>query len=816
MHAENQEDGSILVTFELSGEPRLSVVSKQGKLFSQFDLTGFIPGGEKGLPELLTKQVNLAVDGNTDYRLELVDSQSQAFELLHPYLPSRGVITRNEDPNSVPYVVEPLRSAYPAEVIEQAEPFFIRNVSGYTLRSAVNQVDGNQAKIYTKLVFKLKPEGARSEFRAMEDRVVVEEIHDVVKNMFLNTQSGTRAAWPYELGDKGELLVVYTSRDKAAIQPYIEHKRRMGFTVSTQEVAKGTHVKKVIQSAYDANKKLLYVQLVGDWADIKCDTTTSNGEVAAIDNALGLVSGNDNYFDLIIGRFSAENPEQVATQVKKAIAYETNGAKSWQKKGLMIASDEGEGSGDDREADITHLNVIKDKKLLKRGGFSAVATAYDRPNWAPMEAAVNPVNEGLGVINYTGHGIHYKWGTTDMDINAVNKLTNGDKQPVIFSVACVVGQYNSSKANFAESWLRKENGGAVAAVMSTIYQPWLPPMIAQDYMNDLLVGGYNYADGGSGTNTDHGKKAVGAIVFNAFNLMMGETQSASALNTVKSWIIFGDCTLNMAHEGAADPGDDVNETPLPAPLSIKTQPRSQKVDVGASVSFSIGIEGGVSPYTYQWHKNNVALSGATSATYTFKAASADNGASFHVVVKDKAGKSLKSSVATLTVNPVEQPDDQPTVGGELMVNGGFEGGAASWTVANASIGRFAAQPAQAGLKCAWMGGKGKKGTAVLSQTLTIPAKATNATLSFFSHVDTAEKSKTKVYDKCTLVVKNSSGKVLKDFGFVSNMDAAPGYKQYRLDMTAFKGQTVQIYFEATEDVSNQTSFVFDSFSLIAK
>jgi len=650
--AANQADGSILVTFELTGEPTLRRVVRQGQMYSRFEVAGLLESGKQGYPEVLSKQANLVVDPNQEYTAELVDSEVRSFPISHPYLPSRGEILRNQDPARIPYVIseESLKAgAYPADALEHGESFLIRNVSGYNLRFAVTQVDNSAqtAKIYKRLVFRVKPTGRPMAVRDFgpESRKVAPEIFGALQGMFLNAAPATsgeaalaasRAAWPYELGDSGELLVIYTSRDAQAIQPYIEHKRNMGLTVHTQQVATGTNVRTTIQNAYNSNPRLLYVQLVGDWADIKCDTTTSSGETCATDTALGLVSGSDNYLDLIVGRFSAETTAQVTAQVNKAIAYEQNGAQSWMKKGLTMASNEGAGSGDDGESDIQHENIIKDNKLISNGGFTSVATAYDSPSKASLSAATTPINSGLGVINYTGHGIHYGWATTGMNTTAVNNLTNGSATPIIFSVACVVGQYNTQTC-FAEAWLRKANGGAVAAVMSTIYQPWLPPMKAQDYMNDLLTGGYNYTSGpGNGTNTDHGKATVGSIVMNAFNLMMGESQDSSSVQTVKSWVIFGDAALRVRPTGTT-----------PSAPVITSHPANVTVSAGQTATFTVGATGATA---YQWKKNGLSITGATGPTYTTPAVtSSDNGASFTVTVSNSAG-SVTSNAARLTVS----------------------------------------------------------------------------------------------------------------------------------------------------------------------
>jgi hypothetical protein len=91
----------------------------------------------------------------------------------------------------------------------------------------------------------------------------------------------------------------------------------------------------------------------------------------------------------------------------------------------------------------------------------------------------------------------------------------------------------------------------------------------------------------------------------------------------------------------------VNAAPV-AP-SITTQPASQTVTTGQTASFSVAASG-TAPLSYQWRKNNVTISGATSSSYTTPATtSSDNGAQFTVVVSNTAG-SATSNAATLTVN----------------------------------------------------------------------------------------------------------------------------------------------------------------------
>jgi len=80
---------------------------------------------------------------------------------------------------------------------------------------------------------------------------------------------------------------------------------------------------------------------------------------------------------------------------------------------------------------------------------------------------------------------------------------------------------------------------------------------------------------------------------------------------------------------------------------IGTQPQSQTVSAGQVVTFNVAASG-TAPLTYQWQRNGANISGATGTSYSFTAATTDNGTSFAVIVTNSVG-STKSNSATLTV-----------------------------------------------------------------------------------------------------------------------------------------------------------------------
>jgi Ig-like domain-containing protein/immunoglobulin I-set domain protein len=93
---------------------------------------------------------------------------------------------------------------------------------------------------------------------------------------------------------------------------------------------------------------------------------------------------------------------------------------------------------------------------------------------------------------------------------------------------------------------------------------------------------------------------------------------------------------------------------------ITTQPVSQSVGVGQTVNFVV-VATGSAPLSYQWQKNGVNISGATSNSYTTPAAATgDNAARFIVVVSNSTG-SATSNAAILTVTSAQQGNTAPQI-----------------------------------------------------------------------------------------------------------------------------------------------------------
>ncbi len=143
----------------------------------------------------------------------------------------------------------------------------------------------------------------------------------------------------------------------------------------------------------------------------------------------------------------------------------------------------------------------------------------------------------------------------------------------------------------------------------------------------------------------------------------------------------------------------------------------------------------------------------------------------------------------------------------VIANPGFETGtAAPWTASSGVVDNSTDAPAHSGSYKAWLDGYGTTHTDTLSQSVTMPATCSTATLSFYLYVSTDETG-TTAYDKLTVQAGSTT------LATYSNADASSSYVQKSVNLSGYAGQTVTLKFTGTEDSSLATSFLIDDTAL---
>jgi PKD repeat protein len=203
-----------------------------------------------------------------------------------------------------------------------------------------------------------------------------------------------------------------------------------------------------------------------------------------------------------------------------------------------------------------------------------------------------------------------------------------------------------------------------------------------------------------------------------------------------------------------------------------------------------------------WTFGDGASSLATNPSHTFAAAGKY---SVKEQVRDNGG-TVVGKVHNVTVGPVE-----------LFKNTGFESGVASpWNMTTGLLANDASR-AFAGSWLAEIGNGAATGahTDHVTQTVTIPAGFTTATLGFELHVTTAETSANPT-DVLNVRIYDGAGALLATPASFSNLDAGSGYVLHNVDLSAYIGQTIKVQFNGSNNATLPTTWDLDDVTLMAQ
>ncbi len=492
-----------------------------------------------GLPDLPDVRCSLIIPDKQDVEVTFISGEYVDYPNM-PIAPSKGVISRETDPATVPYTFGSCytdTAGQPETLAAANAPYILRDYRGAMIEmNAFVYFPATQTlRVYTRMTVEVAATGPssiniidRSELPSIVDT----QFAAIYKNHFINYNNLSRYT---PVGEEGSLLIITPDQyvGQASTLAAWKIQKGIGTTIATlsETGSSYSNIKSFIQNLYNTTD-LAYVLLFGDAEDL----TPMNGDE---DPSYSLLAGSDNYPEIFVGRFSAQNATELNTQVERTITYEKDltATDTWPSQGTGVASDISGGHGG--QTDDSHLDFIRDKLLAYN--YTLVDQIYDPTATSAMVATA--INGGRSFVNYTGHGSSNAWSSSGFSSSDVNNLVNNNMLPLVFSVACYNGSFIGGDC-FAENWLRAQNGGeptgAIAVYMSVISQSWQPPMDAQDEAADLLV--------------DDEMRTIGGLCFNGSCMMMDLNTSQGPIE-FKAWTIFGDPSLHI-------------RTATPAPMMV--------------------------------------------------------------------------------------------------------------------------------------------------------------------------------------------------------------------------------------------------------
>lgn len=463
--------------------------------------TPLLIAGAPDLPKLTT---SLIIPDKGEMYLTLVSRDYYDINNI-TIAPSKGNLKRNINPADIPYTYGnsyTQNSFFPESPGALNFPYILRDYRGQALSICPFQYNPQTKvlRVYTKIVVSVSvksTDGGQNQLEKTNSEITTDkEFEAIYQRQFINYAVQLDNLRYTPVSGTGSMLIICYDAFSTDMQPFVTWKNQKGIetTLVLKSVAgnSASAIKSYIASYYSTHPNLKYVLLVGDAAQVPASTTSAGDS----DNDYGYINGNDSYPELFIGRFPATTSTHVQTMVNRTVNYEKTPQFSgtWYKKGIAIGSDQG--PGDDNEMDFEHQHVIRNKLLAYN--YNDMTENYDGSQGGidgsgdpSANSIATQINNGVGIITYTGHGGDDRFVTSGFSNNNVHSLTNSAMHPFIWSVACVNGDFVSVGECFAEAWLRQgtpaQPKGALATLMSTINQSWNPPMEGQDAMVDILT-----------------------------------------------------------------------------------------------------------------------------------------------------------------------------------------------------------------------------------------------------------------------------------------------------------------------------------------
>lgn len=499
---------------------------------------------EANSPDVNKLSTSIMIPDFSHMEVEIIDFEYVDFE-NYSVVPSKGNLTRDINPESVPYVFGDIYNQdqfYPGNLSELGDPYIIRDFRGLAVKvfplqfNPVTQI----LRVYTSItvhVYATDEIGENPLNRQDELQGMNKEFKNIYQHHFNNYNNFMNNRYNI-LDEEGTMLIICYGAFMDAMQPFAEWKNMRGLKTTLIDVndigSNSSAISQFVEDYY-YEENLAYLLLVGDIAQMPSIMIWASSPAgdAASDPSYGFIEGNDAYPEVMVGRFSAESVSHVETQVERSINYERYPMADgdWYHKGTGIGSAEGSGIGDEGEADWQHQDNIRTK--LMDYTYTEVDQVYD-PGATSSEVTV-ALNDGRSVMNYAGHGSATSWGTSNFNVSNVNNLENDDMLPFIWSVACVNGRFHTGTC-FAEAWLRATNDGnptgAIGTLMSTINQSWAPPMDGQDEFNDILVELFD----------NNIKRSYGGLSANGC-MHMNDNYGSGGDSETTFWTLFGDPSL---------------------------------------------------------------------------------------------------------------------------------------------------------------------------------------------------------------------------------------------------------------------------------
>ncbi len=510
------------IAYEFSGALH-NTVEVEGVKYDLLNIKGFAKMGQVGAPALPAHNEIVAMPRGADAKIVLVNTEYYEYEgfMIHPALePARDTWGAPEPEFWIDEQVYTANEFFPKNIVEVTHVKLSRGTPLAVVQARpvqFNPVTG-VIRVYTNIEYRIEYEGAASSFSEIAS---TNSLHytNLLKRSVINSDNipDGITATDDKAGEKNYIIITHDEYLSAA-NDLANWKRQMGYTVEvvSQSSWTATQVKTEIENRYNAwTPKPDYFVIIGDHTGSyaipgQIEQDPSYGDDFATDLYFACMDGGSDWHpDIAHGRISVSSSTEAQTVVDKIIDYEKTPPTdaSFYTNILNCAQyqdDENDGYATRR---FCHTSENIRDYLQDIHGYTASRVYYTETtasvtslrynngyysngellpselrnasfNWSGDEDDISAeINAGKFLVFHRDHGYtggigwahpFFLSNNTYGYPDNVAALTNGNEQPVLFSMNCHTGEFQLDNC-FAEEFLRVDNKGAVGVVAAAYY-----------------------------------------------------------------------------------------------------------------------------------------------------------------------------------------------------------------------------------------------------------------------------------------------------------------------------------------------------------
>ncbi len=356
------------------------------------------------------------------------------------------------------------------------------------------------------------------------------------------------------------MVIVSDTLFKKYLQPLVKWKTKKGFRITEIYIGENG-LEKNFQSIKDSltfiynnssleNPAPTYLLLAGDLTLIPA----SQGTNYLTDMYYAEFDGNGDFIpDMFTGRLPASDTTQMKAMVNKIIQYEgfafADTITHYNKAMAFTGFDDGFINFMDGHVNYASYYFNQNPHITRPYIFkhemndSIRAVRYDSVRVL--------MKNGVGFINYTGHGNASSWVGTGIDFTFPLQMNNGSRYPLVISNACLTAKYNEKNC-IGSNMVRAVDKGALAFIGCSNDSYWeedyywsvgAGPFVSNPTYEDTGLGFYDRLFHLNGEKPSNWYTTTGQIIFGG-NLGVSSSTSPRKQYYWETYVLLGDPSIS--------------------------------------------------------------------------------------------------------------------------------------------------------------------------------------------------------------------------------------------------------------------------------